>query len=291
MLKGFFKTFLNRPEIAEAVGFHVYPRHFASPFPLHEEIDWPGLETRRALPCIDFREKEALQRVAALSRFAKELDDVPYAGPSINPPFWFDNGSFTDFDSAALHVVLRECRPKHYIELGCGFSSYVSSHALALNAKEGAPCDAIYADPEPRRDLDQMLATGRVLRERVQALPADLFARLQANDVLFIDTSHVLKVQSDAARELIEIIPSLAPGVWIHLHDVFSPYDYPEDWVRMKVRLTCNEQYGLECLLSGGDRCEVMLPLYLLWREHREQLQILFPRGKTRPHSFWIRKR
>ena len=290
MLAGFFKTFITRPEVAEAAGFHVYPRIFASPFPLQEEIDWPGLEKRRFLPFIDFREDVALERVEKLSRFSSELDSVAYEQSSPDAAFWFNNGSFTDFDSAALHAVLRDRKPKRYIELGCGFSSFISSHALALNGRDGVPCDAAYVDPEPRRDLNKMLAMGRVVRERVQALPLDFFTRLEANDVLFIDTSHVLKVQSDVTRLLIEIIPSLASGVWIHFHDVFSPYDYPADFVGMKIRLTCNEQYALECFLTGGKRCEVMLPLYLLWREHRSALQALFPRGKTRPHSFWIQK-
>ena len=289
MWTGIFKTFLTRPELAEAAGFHVYPRMFASPFPLLEEIDLARLDSRRTLPGIDFREREALQRVSQLCQFAAELDAVPYERPSPDAPFWFDNGTFTDFDAATLHAVLRDRKPKRYIELGCGFSSFVSSHALAMNAKEGAPCDAVYSDPEPRRDLGQMLATGRVLRERVQTLPSELFTRLEANDVLFMDTSHVLKVQSDVLRVLVEIIPALRPGVWVHIHDVFSPYDYPEDWIRQPVRLTCNEQYGLECLLTGGGPCEVMLPLYLLWKEHRPHLQSLFPRGKTRPHSFWVR--
>jgi hypothetical protein len=121
-------------------------------------------------------------------------------------------------------------------------------------------------------------------------LPLDLFMRLEAGDVLFIDTSHVLKVQSDVARELVQIIPSLAPGVWVHFHDVFSPYDYPEDWVRHKIRFCANEQYGVECLSSGGDHYEVLLPMYLLWMERRADLQRLFPRGRSRPQSFWIRK-
>jgi Methyltransferase domain len=291
MLTGFFKTFLTRPEVAEAAGFHVYPRTFYSPFPFAEEIDWPKLDERRHLPDINFHEPEALQLIRQLSRFAPELDAAPYKHPKTEAPFWFDNGTFTDFDAAALHAVLRQLKPKRYVELGCGFSSYISSHALARNAQEGAPCDAVFADPEPRRDMQQMLATGRIIRQRVQNLPAELFSRLAANDVLFIDTSHVLKVQGDVVRELTDILPSLASGVWIHIHDIFSPYEYPVDWVQNKIRLACNEQYGLECLLNGGDRYQVLLPLYLLWKEQREGLQKLFPRGVSRPHSFWILKR
>jgi hypothetical protein len=291
MLTGFFKTFLMRPEVAEAAGFNVYPRTFYSPFPCFEEIDWPKLEQRRHLPDINFHEPEALQLIEQLSRFAPELDAVPYQQPGTEAPFWFDNGTFTDFDAAALHAILRHLKPKHYTELGCGFSSYISSHALARNAQEGAPCDAVYADREPRLKVEQLLATGRLIRQRVQDLPPELFSRLAAGDVLFIDTSHVLKVQGDVVRELVHILPTLASGVWIHIHDIFSPYDYPVDWVQHKIRLSCNEQYGVECLLNGGERYRVLLPLYLLWKERREGLQKLFPRGASRAQSFWILKR
>jgi hypothetical protein len=291
LLTGFFKSFLEQPEVAERAGFHVYPREFYSPLPLLEEIDWAALHARRTLPGIDFRTTQALRLTNEISTFGRELDPVPYDRPASGALYWLDNGFFTDFDAAALHGVLRQFKPKRYIELGCGFSSFVSSRALKRNDTEGHPCDAIYADPEPRRDVDEIIAYGRLLKQRVQALPLELFTQLEAGDVLFIDTSHVLKVQSDVERELLEILPSLQPGVLIHIHDIFSPYDYPEDWVRNKIRLSCNEQYALECLLMGGDRFEVFLPLYLLWKEHRAELQNLFARGKTRPHSFWLRSR
>ena len=289
MLTGFFKTFTSKPEIAEAAGFHVHPCRFDSPLPLMHEIDWPKLKLRRILPGIDFRESEGLKLVKQLGRWTAELESIPYS-PDGQSAYWFENGTFTDFDAAALYSLLRELKPKRYVELGCGWSSFISSRALARNEKDGSPCRAIYADPVPRRDLKTMLATGEFLEKKVQDVPGEIFNALEAGDVLFIDTSHVLKIQSDVEHELLHILPLLKPGVWIHVHDVFSPYDYPEDCVRLPVRLSWNEQYALECLLSGGSRYQVELPLHLLWREHRAALQPLFPRGQTRPHSFWMSK-
>jgi predicted O-methyltransferase YrrM len=289
MLTGFFKTFLSHPERAEAAGFHVHPCRFDSPLPLMWEVNWDKLDQRRSLPGIDFRERNTLEFLAALGKYGTELDAVPCDSDGVSP-FWFNNATFTDFDAAALHSILRYRKPKRYVELGCGWSSFISSHALARNERESSPCDAIYADPVPRRDLRELLATGRLLETRVQELPLQLFTALEPGDVLFIDTSHVLKLQSDVEHELLRILPSLKPGVWIHFHDVFSPYDYPEDCVRMPVRMPWNEQYALETLLTGGGRYRVLLPLYLLWKEHRPELQRLFPRGRTRPHSFWIEK-
>lgn len=289
MLRGFLKTFTLRPELSESVGFHVHPCRFDSPLPLMEEINWDRLRQRRSLPGLEMRPEAAIELLVELARNGGELDAIPY-DKSQACPFWFNNGTFTDFDAATLHTLLRRLKPRRYVELGCGWSSYISSHALARNAAEGSPCSAVYADPVPRRDLIELLATGRALTTRVQETPEHLFAALEPGDVLFIDTSHVLKLQSDVECELLRILPALKPGVWIHFHDIFTPYDYPEDCVRQPVRLPWNEQYALECLLSGGDRYQVELPLFLLWKEHAVSLQKLFPRGKTRPHSFWIQK-
>jgi hypothetical protein len=290
LLRGFFKTFTMRPEVAESAGFHVHPAGFDSPLPLMWEVDWEKLKHRRELRDIDFRLPEALQLLEKLARHAHELDAIPYA-PVPGALFWFANGTLTDFDAAALHCLLRELKPRRYIELGCGWSSFISSHALARNAADGAPCEAIYSDPVPRRDLKELLVTGTVLQKRVQELPGEMFDQLQSGDVLFIDTSHVLKFQSDVEHELLSILPRLKSGVWIHFHDVFSPYDYPEDCLRHGSRLPWNEQYGLECLLLGGQRYQVELPLYLIWKDYREEIQPLLPRGSTRPQSFWLRKR
>jgi hypothetical protein len=293
LLRMFLKAFESRPDLAEAAGFHVHPRRFDSPLPRMEEIDMVALTKPRHLPGIDLRVEYALKLVAKLRPYAGELDSIPYTEDD-GSPFWFSKEfieSFTDFDAAILYSLLRYLKPKHYIELGCGFSSYVSSHALQCNhQQERIVCDAVYADPEPRLPMSQVLTYGRLIQERVQDLPLELFAQLQTGDVLFIDTSHVLKIQSDVEHELVRILPSMASGVWIHIHDVFTPYDYPEDWVQRPIRLSCNEQYAVECLLSGGDRYRIEIPLHCLVRDNLPAMKEFFPRGRCQGQSFWMRK-
>ena len=291
-LRMFLKAFESRPELAEAAGFHVHPRGFDSPLPLMEEIDIARLAKPRTLPGIDLRIPSALALVAKLRPFAAELDPIPYEQDG-RSPFWFSQqfiDSFTDFDSAICYSLLRHLKPRRYIELGCGYSSYISSHALQRNYQEGVACDAVYADPAPRLPMSQVLAYGRLIQKRVQDLPLELFTQLRADDVLFIDTSHVLKIQSDVEHELVRILPSLAPGVWIHFHDVFTPYDYPEDHVRRPIRLSWNEQYAVECLLSGGNRYQMEIPLHCLVREDLPAMKEFFPRGRCRSQSLWIKK-
>jgi methyltransferase family protein len=288
-LSGFLRSFELIQSKAEEAGYNVYPKRYDTPFPQREEMDRAGLQARRLVPGIDLNPDRAVQLLALLQPFCVELQSIPF-DKTDDCLFWFNNLTFTEFDSAVLHGMLRHLRPRRYVELGCGFSSYISSRALKRNADAGQPCEAVYADPAPRHNLDKIVAYGRVIQKRVQDLPTDLFTKLEAGDVLFIDTSHVLKLQSDVVCELVSILPALRAGVWIHLHDVFTPYDYPEDWLTKPMPLTYNEQYGVECLLSGGDRFRVELPLFMLWKERFEVLKPLVPGGRTRAHSFWVSK-
>jgi hypothetical protein len=262
-----FKVFEMRPELAAAAGYSVYPKVFYSPIPYREELNMAALKVRRHLPDIEFNLNEGLKLIEKLKRYSGELQDLPQHRIE-QSPFWFDNNSFTDFDAVVLHCLLRHIKPRQYIEVGAGFSSYISSRAIRMNRQEGSDCDPLYIDPEPRRDMKEVLNCGRLIQKKVQDAGMDLFTRLKEDDVLFIDTTHILKLQSDVVYEFLEILPSLAPGVWIHVHDIFTPYDYPEDWLNNPIPFACNEQYALEALLSGGDRYRVILPLFLLWKEH-----------------------
>jgi predicted O-methyltransferase YrrM len=287
LLRAFLKSFDLRQELAEAAGYNVVRREFFSPIPEIETIDWGRVREPRNPPGVDLNIRHALELLPRLAAYAHELDGIPYEKTSA-ATFWFNNKSFTDFDAAVLYALLRERKPKRYIEVGCGFSSLVSAMALERNLAEGRACRATYIDPAPRLELRERLAFAELRLAPIQKVPLDVFQELNAGDVLFIDTSHVLKLQGDVEYELLHILPSLRSGVMIQIHDIFTPYEYPEDWLTTAVRFAGNEQYAVECLLSGGNRFQVELPLYCLWRQQREALQKLLPRGVTRPQSLWI---
>ena len=289
MMRGFLKTFEQRLDLAERAGFHVFPRRFDSPLPIIEEIDRAALDQARSLPGIDRRLTAAREQLRDLAPFAAELDEVP---DQHSPGWdcWLRNDSFEDFDAAVLHGLLRRLKPRRYIEIGCGFSSHFSSRAIQMNRKENAPCSITFIDPAPRLPLDLQAPGAEWIQSPVQKVSPAVFEQLAAGDVLFIDTSHVLKVQSDVVFELTEILPRLAPGVWVHVHDIFTPYDYPVRFVYSNWRTGMNEQYALECLLTGGRLVQVELPLYCLWKQQPESLRTFFPRGQAAPHSFWLRR-
>ena len=289
LLKGLLKTFHNHPDLAERAGFQVYPKVFYSPFPDPAMVDVPQLREKRMLSGVHIDTAHALALLDQLCRFANEMDQFPRENASQSIAW---SHTYPSFDTATLYAMLRYLKPRRYIEVGCGWSSRASSAALMRNRDEGTRCESLYIEPYPTSHLMEIKLPGEFLKQEVQHVPLEHFQRLEPGDVLFIDTSHVIKVQNDVEHEFLRILPSLRAGVNVHVHDIFTPYDYPEEWLvgNGTNRGGNNEQYALECLLSGGSDWEVILPVYLLWREYRAELDKLLPGTTDRPAAFWIRK-
>ncbi|MCE9626689.1 MAG: class I SAM-dependent methyltransferase, partial [Candidatus Eisenbacteria bacterium] len=130
-----------------------------------------------------------------------------------------------------------------------------------------------------------------VVRERVEAVGLEPFLALEAGDLLFIDSSHMVRPQGDVLREFLEILPQLKPGVVVHVHDIYTPRDYPETRLREEVRFW-NEQYLLEALLSGGSNLRVVAALNFLKHDHPGVLErccpVLAAHPEAEPGSFWM---
>jgi hypothetical protein len=110
--------------------------------------------------------------------------------------------------------------------------------------------------------------------------------------LLFIDSSHIIRPQGDVLKEYLEILPLLPSGVYVHIHDIFTPKDYPSRWVVDNV-LFWNEQYMLEALLSNSDRYEVIGALNFLKNNYFDMLKKVCPylRTSDEPGSFYLRIR
>lgn len=121
--------------------------------------------------------------------------------------------------------------------------------------------------------------------KRVEEIDTDFFSCLEANDILFIDSSHTAKFGSDVCYEFLEILPTLKEGVWIHVHDIFFPHDYPADWL-INRRLALNEQYLLEAFLAFNRDFRVALANYWLSLDHTSSTTALWPDKSG--SSFWF---
>jgi predicted O-methyltransferase YrrM len=229
------------------------PGHFYSPIvdpvTLAEERGriWPA---RPVVAGIDFND-DGHRRVLT-EWFPRIIGDYDYPEhvEDVDAPasFYTQNSQFTWLDARALFVLLRAWKPKRIVEVGSGYSSLLIAD-VNRRFLEGS-IELTCIEPHPpaflRRGAERGIA--QLIERPVQQLPAAEFQRLAAGDILFIDSSHVSKTGSDVNYLLFDVLPFLAPGVYVHLHDIFLPHDYPQDWVLNQNR-SWNEQYVLRALL------------------------------------------
>lgn len=218
----------------------------------------------------------------ALPAFAASFER--FRDPSANSSgYGFDNAYFSSPDAEVLYCLVRQHRPATILEIGCGNSTRVAREAIR---DAGLPTRLVGVDPQPRVDIAGLV--DEQLRAAVQdAAIQDRVASLRAGDILFIDSSHRVATGSDVVYLFLNLLPQLAPGVLVHVHDIFLPWDYPADWV-LERAYGFNEQYLLLALLAGG------APFRVLWAGHylqrtRADFAGFFPfAGTRRAQSFWM---
>jgi hypothetical protein len=210
----------------------------------------------------------------------------PQAGPAARPGGYdISNDSFGTTDGAVTWAMIRKHRPERVLELGAGSSTLLIRDALAANGQG----HQIVVDPFPR---DHELGDGDFDLRRISAgdLTAADFEALAADDILFVDTTHTVKVGSEVNHVILEGLPRLAPGVLVHFHDVYLPFEYPRDQVE-GLGYHWAEQYLLQAFLAFNDDFEVLIPLHLLVREHSQDLEGILPLPPTGAGSIWLRRR
>lgn len=205
--------------------------------------------------------------------------------------FFTQNPAFSWLDARTLFVLLNEWRPRRLIEVGSGFSTLL---AADVNRRFlDGDCDITCIEPYPLPFLRSGVeGVTRLIAEKVQDVPLSEFATLESGDILFIDSSHVAKTDSDVNYLYFEILPRLAPGVRVHIHDIFLPHDYPREWVINENR-SWNEQYLLRALLMHSSGFRVVFGCsYAFWRFPELVREALaHPKGHAfAGGSFWIER-
>lgn len=174
---------------------------------------------------------------------------------------------FTIVDAMVLYMMIRDLKPKRYIEIGSGLSTYYSWLAISANRKEGVDCRLTCVDPHPTGRLDS-LSDIEMIESRVELVDLDLFEKLEPGDVFFIDSTHVVKVGGDVAYLYLEVVPRLAPGVMVHAHDIAFPYNTPhpaEQYVFLsKWPMYRTEAMLLQAFLAYNESYEIVLSTPML---------------------------
>lgn len=269
--------------------FFVPPGHFYSPWPNPAEVE-------AAMARVDFGTTLAGMKIddAAMTATWNELLPhmrlAPFPEQKIERFRYYYQNDFYSFGDALVYFgFMASARPRRIVEIGSGFSS-----ALALDAREHLKLetDLIFIEPEPiilrslLRPNDEEGVT--IIQRKVQDVPLDMFRDLEPGDILFIDSSHVAKTGSDVCHELFEIIPILKPGVLIHFHDIFFPFEYPPQWTSKEKR-AWNEIYFLRAFLMFNDSFRIMFFNHYFYLRHKELVDSGgTPFGRNSGGALWL---
>jgi hypothetical protein len=179
------------------------------------------------------------------------LKAIPIETQDPTSPAWV-NPWFSGLDLAALHMFVSSGRPARYLEIGSGTTTKIARHAALIS---GHSMHITSVDPTPRAEINQLC--DRIIRQPVEDVAGTIFDDLTSGDILFIDNSHRVFTNSDSVVLLLEVLPRLPPGVLVHIHDIYLPYDYPPEWSSRYY----SEQYLLAAwLLAEGPHFRIELP-------------------------------
>lgn len=262
--------------------------HYYEPYVGERHLVKP-LDQERDLPGINWNRDGQLEILKAF-HYGGELKDA-MSTEVAGRRFSIDNGAFASGDIEFFFNMVRLKKPRRVFEVGSGHSTLVAMMAIAANRREDAGYECRHLCVEPY-EMPWLEKSGlEIVRRRVEEVGGDLFSELDSGDILFIDSSHVIRPQGDVLFEYLELLPTLKPGVIVHIHDVFSPRDYLKEWVVDQKKLW-NEQYLLEAFLTHNRDWRVIGAVNDLKHRHydllKEKCPFLSP--EREPGSFYIER-
>lgn len=262
--------------------------HYYEPFPQFNHIRDP----ERLQGLIDFNIDTQLSLLTSLHH-EKEIENLWNSGGNLKIKYKNTNRNFSSGSIDVLYGFIRHFKPSRMIEVGSGHSTIIAANAFADNAKEDSEYEYEHTCIEPY-EMDWLIDLPVSLqRKQVQEVDISFFTTLEENDILFIDSSHIIRPGGDVLYEYLNILPVLKKGVIVHIHDIFTPFDYPDKWVK-KHLLLWNEQYLLESILIHSQSFKILNSLHYLHTNHFEELSAACPTVKLFPDrkgsSMWLVK-
>jgi predicted O-methyltransferase YrrM len=276
----------------ERLGLYVTPVHFYQPVPDSRRLS-PRLWARdRVAFGVDFREAAQLELLGRfVGAYQAEVNALPLERGAACTGYYIRNGAFESVDGEILYSFIRGLKPRRVIEIGSGFSTLLIARALNANLRESGP-SAAHTIVDPHPGAPARAAATHTIAQRVQDIPLDPFLGLEAGDVLFIDSSHVVATGSDVVHEILEILPRLRRGVIVHIHDVFMPAEYRREWLE-RDRVFWTEQYLVQAMLTHTNAWEILWAGSFMHLTHSAALASAFRSYDPKtvwPASLWLRR-
>lgn len=291
-----FLWLLHRnPKLADKWEYFIRKFHYYEPLPNFAQITEAQVLQRRASKSIDWQLEAQVALVNQLSVYSPELQELANE-PDSPAKFNFFNEFYFELDAAIYYAIVRQVKPSKIIEIGCGYSTQIAAKAIAKNHQEGKAGKIICIEPYPQPQLTEANLEIQLIPERLEEIDLNVFQQLDVDDILFIDSTHTVKFGSDVCREILDILPLISSGVWVHFHDIFFPYDYPPEWL-IEQRRAWNEQYMLEAFLAYNHDFEIILANHWLSVDYPQEVAKLWAGVSDwkdayhRCGSLWLRKK
>ena len=276
--------------VLRRIGIIPIRHHYYEPLVFPSDLRKP-LDEDRSIVGVELNVKEQLENLSKFN-FNEELQELPLKSNK-SGSFYYLNDWFGPGDAEFLFNMVRTHKPASIVEIGAGFSTMMIREAITKNLKQDPSylCEHKCIEPNENPWLEDTGA--QVIRAKAETLGTHYFGDLRENDLLFVDSSHVIRPQGDVLYVYLELLGSLNKGVIVHVHDIFTPKDYLDRWILTESKLF-NEQYLLEAFLAFNTDFKVIGSLNHLWHQHRESLESVCPILKKNPNhepsSFWLIK-
>lgn len=289
-----FRDFPRNKKLLFKKGVFPILDHYYEPMFNPKHLQY-SLRNDRTLKAVDMNTAGQLELLEKF-HYNEELLSIPMEKTG-KTEYYYNNGSFLSGDSEYLYNMVRHLKPKNIIEIGSGLSTLMALRAIEKNKAENPSDECKMMCIEPY-EMDWLEKTGaEIIRKRVEDLDLSFFETLGENDILFIDSSHIIRPQGDVLFIYLQILPVIRQGVHIHIHDIFSPKDYLDEWIFKNIRLW-NEQYLVEAFLSYNEHFKITGALNYLRHNHFDKMGAKCPilrkhidSGITRePGSLWMVK-
>jgi hypothetical protein len=280
---------MNHPiatKILRKIGLFPIRDHYYDPQFIFKD-NGKNLINDRYLPSINLNENDQLEFIKNFE-FTNELKELNLEVSSKNFGFKIKNGSFEAVDAEIYYQILRYLRPQKVIEIGSGHSTQICLEAIRRNDDE-EKTNTLLSCVEPYENKWLENLGVNIIRKKIEDIKLDWTNDLNAGDILFIDSSHIIRPEGDVLKIYFEIIPRLKPGVIIHIHDIFTPKNYLKEWVVDHIRLW-NEQYLLEAILMNNNKLKILLAANYLKHKHYEKLSLYCPYmdSNSEPSSIYL---
>jgi hypothetical protein len=269
------------------LGVYILPAHYYVSEPniieLERTVDLWAKPSAMSGVDIDLDEQtDNLRRVCG--PFQQEFYGNQHYLHAVKQPFGSGRSrTFGYLEAQVLHAVIRHYKPAQLIDIGGGVPTYCASQAISMNRRDtGVNGRIICIEPNPI-DLIKNLDNVELITRPIQEVPLECFTQLGVNDIVFIDSNHVVRSGSEVNYIILEILPIIPKGVLVQIHDIYLPYDYDRDVLRNFIHP--NETPLVAAFLAFNTRYKIVFSLSMLHYERRQEMQSVLP--EYNPESDW----